>query len=496
MPDSPPKNIDFPPGIRAGDVIANRYRLDEVVGRGGMGVVVAARHLELDERVAVKFMSPDALSDPEAIARFDREVKAAARIKSEYVARVYDAGKLGDGRRFMVLEFLEGEDLSARVLRDGPLQPEQAVRFVLQACAALVEAHGLGIIHRDLKPANLRVVHRTDGSEIVKLLDFGIMKRMPGSRSETDVHETQPGTIVGTPYYTSPEQLRGSAHVDARSDVWSLGATMFELLTGAPPFGGKTYPQVIANVLEATPDALGALRPGLSEELQRVVMRCLEKQPEARYDSIPELARDLADTIELDAELRALLERMLRQQQSSPVNTPIQQELATGSPGTASTPAFAVVADRRRARPADPISRPGTKEYRPPASTRRRLLLTGTAALFTAMLVIAIGMPWLPQFSRRVAASAPAASDPMPPDLGAFTPPRALADNPVTSPSPSASTATAPTIVKPPQKRAPRSGTIASASTSTRTSVPATPASTNPPPSTPYDKNPLLARPR
>jgi eukaryotic-like serine/threonine-protein kinase len=497
VPDSPSKTIDFPPGIQAGDVIANRYRLDEVVGRGGMGVVVAARHLELDERVAVKFMSPDALSDTEAIARFDREVKAAARIKSEYVARVYDAGKLGDGRRFMVLEYLEGEDLSARVQRDGPLEPEQAIRFLLQACSALLEAHGLGIIHRDLKPANLRVVRRTDGSEIVKVLDFGIMKRMPGSRTETDAHETQPGTIVGTPYYTSPEQLRGSTHVDARSDVWSMGATLFELLTGSPPFGGKTYPQIIANVLEATPNSLRALRPGLSEDLENIAMKCLEKQPEARYGSLIELAKDLADTIELDAELKALLERMLRQQQSSPINTPVGQLLSAGTPNATSTPAFAVVAEQRHPRPADSIRRPSTNAYQLPDNTRRRLLLTGSATLVTAILVIALGMPWLPQFKGTVSAAAPTASESPALETRALTEPLEPPQAPKSAPpSTFEQTPTSAVNEKTPPRRNPRSGIVGSPSASTRISVPPTSASANTPPTTPRPRNPLLVRPR
>jgi len=494
------RNTDFPPGIRAGDVIANRYRLDAVVGRGGMGVVVAARHLELDERVAVKFMSPDALSDPEAIARFDREVKAAARIKSEYVARVYDAGKLGDGRRFMVLEYLEGEDLAARVRREGALPPEQAIRFLLQACSALLEAHGLGIIHRDLKPANLMVVVRTDGTEIVKLLDFGIVKRMPGSRSETDAHETQPGTIVGTPYYTSPEQLRGSTHVDTRSDIWSMGATLFELLTGAPPFGGRTYPQVIANVLESTPNALREVRPELSDQLQRVVKRCLEKQPEDRYESTVELARDLAESIDLDAELRGLVERMLRQQVSSPINTPVGHQQPQGALNNLATPLFAVVADRRRARPVDSIRHadsPGTNQYHPLTQTRRRLLLTGTSALLSAILVVAFGLQWLPQFPHQAPASPHVPSEALvqdPPSTEAPTSPDSTAA--VSLPWPSTSAVTSSTNEKPTVKRPYRSGTITSATASTRTSDPTAPASASPPAPTPRPKNPLLVRPR
>jgi serine/threonine-protein kinase len=358
-----------------------------------MGVVVAARHLELDERVAVKFMAPDALSDPAAITRFEREVRTAARLRSEYVARVYDAGRLPDGWRYMVLEYLPGEDLSARVLRSGPLEPAQAVRFILQACSALADAHELGIVHRDIKPANLRVVRQSDGSEIVKVLDFGIVKRMPGPQSDTDAQATQPGTIVGTPLYTSPEQLRGSTEVDHRADVWSLGASLFELLTGVPPFGGTTYPQVIANVLEASPKSLGALRPDLPETVEPIILRCLEKQPSARFGSVLEFARALADTIDIDPELNALLLRMERQHASRARN-PRPTADVTPSAGMARLGGDARLAHRASPAQSGPLVIVGPAG----GEVRKRLLLTSASAAVACLVIVLVGLPWLPHF--------------------------------------------------------------------------------------------------
>jgi eukaryotic-like serine/threonine-protein kinase len=500
--DSSPKSNDLPPGIRAGDIVANRYRLEEVVGRGGMGVVVAARHLELDERVAVKFMSPDALSDPEAIARFDREVKASARIRSEYVARVYDAGKLPDGRRYMVSEYLEGEDLSVRVHRGGPLQPEQAIRFLLQACSAVLEAHGLGIVHRDLKPANLRVVRRADGTEVIKVLDFGVMKRMPGTHGESETHETQPGTIVGTPLYTSPEQLRGSTTVDARSDVWSLGATLFELLAGEPPFSGKTYPQVIANVLEAPPHSLRAMRPEISEILEGVVLRCLEKRPDARYASIIDLAQALAETIDLDSEQKGLLERMLRQHRSPALGTPIDLDRRSEPTRDPPTPGFAVVGGHHLSKAPPSDRKIGTNGYRFGPRAGHRLLLLTIAALLTALAVVAMGLPLLPRFNPKVAEPGPTSAwqpqreTPAPPVLATIPDPKSSLPASISSSSLSAS----PTAGTPPSKslprRQPRPIDSTHSAAPTRNSDPAAQLPAPDAAPTARQRNPLLVRPR
>src|SRR6478609_3536801 len=229
--------------IAPGTVLAGKYRIQSVLGSGGMGTVVAAHHLQLDEKVAIKVLQPAMLENAEATARFAREARAAVRIKSEYVARVSDVGYLESGAPFMVMEYLEGEDL-ADMLTRGKLPAEQAVEFVLQACEALAEAHALGIIHRDIKPANLYCVRRTDGLLAIKLLDFGISR----ATSSSDLALTSSGVMMGTPHYMAPEQMIAAKNADGRSDIWSLGAVLFELLVGEPPFNAETFAELVIQV--------------------------------------------------------------------------------------------------------------------------------------------------------------------------------------------------------------------------------------------------------
>lgn len=495
---SSPRAIELPPGIRAGSIVANRYRIEEVIGRGGMGVVLAARHLELDERVAVKFMSTEAVSDPEAVARFDREVRAAARLRSEYVARVYDAGRLADGERYMVLEYLEGQDLSERVQRGGPLQIECAIRFLLQACSAVLEAHVLGIIHRDLKPANLRVVRRADGSEIVKVLDFGVMKRVSLEPSDTLTQETQPGTVIGTPFYSSPEQLRGKGDVDTRTDVWSLGVTLFELLTGQPPFSGKTYAQVIANVLEAPTPSLRSLRPEVGAALEQAVCCCLAKNPSDRFPSVVELAQALAATVDLDSEQSSLLERMVRLQKSpSPSSPNAAEPPRKSSPFPEEpTPGFAVVASSRPSRPVASTPQIAAKTPWARSETRRRYWTLTVSAIATASVVVLVGLPWLPRFdSRRVDTLASAKADSLPAPTPSMHQPRSHDEASTTMPVAVPNEVSIRT--QPQTRRPPRVLERVTNSASTRTSAPhPTPSATASAAPTTSRRNPLLVRPR
>ena len=277
-------------GVRIGDVLAGKYRVERVIGRGGMGVVVAARHLQLDERVAIKFLLPSALANEEAVARFDREARAAVKIKSEHVARVIDVGRLETGAPYMVMEHLDGGDLDAWVRERGPMPVEQAVEFVIQACEAIAEAHALGIVHRDLKPANLFCVRRADGLLAIKVLDFGISKMDAGGAGR----QTSTGAIFGTPAYMSPEQMRSSRSVDARADVWSLGVILFELVSGRVPFEGDGFAAMVLLAATGDPLPLRALRPEVPEGFERVVNRCLMKAPEQRFADVADLAFALA----------------------------------------------------------------------------------------------------------------------------------------------------------------------------------------------------------
>jgi len=279
--------------VREGDVLAGKYRVERVLGVGGMGVVVAATHLQLDQRVALKFLLPRAMESGEVVARFAREARAAAKIQSEHVARVIDVGTMPEtGSPFMVMEYLEGADLADTLRQTGPLPIERAVGYVLEACEALAEAHAAGIVHRDLKPANLFLAKRPGRGEIVKVLDFGISKMT--SATTNDAALTKTATLMGSPLYMSPEQLMSAKHVDARSDIWAIGVILHELLSGSPPFTGETVPQIVTSILHVPHAPLTTLRADAPRGLEDVVTRCLAKDPSARFASVADLAAALA----------------------------------------------------------------------------------------------------------------------------------------------------------------------------------------------------------
>lgn len=277
--------------VRLGDVLAGKYRVESVLGSGGMGVVVAAVHVELNQRVALKFLLPHALESGEAASRFLREARAAVKIDSEHVARVLDVGRLENGAPYMVMEYLEGTDLSLHP-RGAELAIEEAIDFVLQACAAMAVAHAAGIIHRDLKPANLFVTKRPDGSNLLKVLDFGISKM---SVLEASAILTNSQAIMGSPLYMSPEQGQSARNVDARTDIWSLGVILYELLTGDAPFPGESLGEVLSAVITLTPKSIRAVRPEVPEALERAVFRALEKPVERRFQNIGELSAALVE---------------------------------------------------------------------------------------------------------------------------------------------------------------------------------------------------------
>lgn len=277
--------------IGEGQLLAGKYRVERVLGQGGMGVVLAARHIHLEERVAIKLMLAEAAFNGEAVARFVREARAAARLESAHVAKVSDVGTLEDGRPYMVMEYLDGADLSQVLAGSGPLPVQDAVDYLLQASEAIAEAHSLGIVHRDLKPANLFLTRRRDRTPHVKVLDFGISKVAATPGSENSM--TRTSAMMGSPLYMSPEQMTSVRDVDARSDIWALGIILFELLTGSPPFIGDTLPQVCGLVIQTEAPLASSRRPDLAPELDEVIKRCLAKQPSERFQSIAELAQAL-----------------------------------------------------------------------------------------------------------------------------------------------------------------------------------------------------------
>jgi serine/threonine protein kinase len=290
QPLSDPVRFEPVPGA----VVDGKYRVERVIGAGGMGLVVSAVHLGLEQDVAIKFLLPEAMRNKVAVERFLREAKVAAKVRSEHVARVHDVGTLDGGVPYIVMEHLEGSDLGKLIARDGALRLDEACEIALQACEALAEVHAAGIVHRDLKPSNLFVTRRADGSPAVKLLDFGISKLTFGADDAgVDPALTQTATIMGSPSYMSPEQLKSTKEVDQRADVWSLGAVLYEALTGKPAFRGETLPQVCAMIVSEPPAPPSSVRPGIPPELERIVLRCLEKNPDRRAQLV-ELARTLA----------------------------------------------------------------------------------------------------------------------------------------------------------------------------------------------------------
>jgi serine/threonine-protein kinase len=334
-----------------GTLLAGKYRVLRVLGQGGMAVVVAAKHLQLRETVAVKLLHPHVLANPRSADRFLREARVTMRLRGEHVARIYDVGALEDGTPFVVMECLEGADLGALLRERGRFTAGEAVDCVLQACEAVAEAHALGVVHRDLKPANLFLTTRIDGSPCVKVLDFGISKTVvehpdeePASsaqlprrvggfsgpfeetappsmpahppevamastlesgdrasrilgRGETSAYSaTAPATItlthafLGSPKYAAPEQLLCARDVDARVDVWALGVILHELVNGVPPFQGTTLEEISEAIVHGEPAPFVVKDPA---RLEALLAACLAKDRADRYASISALAEAL-----------------------------------------------------------------------------------------------------------------------------------------------------------------------------------------------------------
>jgi serine/threonine-protein kinase len=275
--------------VGPGEILDGKYRVDRVLGAGGMGVVVAATHVQLNTQVALKFLLPDVLSDAQIVERFVREARSAVQIQSEHVARVTDVSTLPNGAPYMVMEYLEGQDLAETLAKSGPLVVARAVGYLLQACEAIAEAHSLGIVHRDLKPANLFLVQRNRREPIVKVLDFGISK----SNDQASLNLTKTASLMGSPYYMSPEQMRSARDVDARSDIWAIGVILFELLSGTPPFQGGTITELVVAVTQGKVPSVCDLRPELPAGIAEVIARCLRREPQDRYADVGELAKAL-----------------------------------------------------------------------------------------------------------------------------------------------------------------------------------------------------------
>lgn len=274
--------------VNPGDVLKGRWVIERVIGTGGMGTVVAARHKGLGHEAAIKILVS---SEPEARERFEREARAMATLSSKYTVRVHDVDLDGD-MPFMVMDYLEGADLAHLAERGAP-SIEEACLWMEQACEALEEAHALGIVHRDIKPQNLFLAKDPDGTSSIRVLDFGIARRTSGDGVDMATL-TQAGAVVGTLAYMAPEQIRSSKNVDARTDIWSVGACLYRILAGVRPFDAKNHLQIVEGILFEEPPPLSSRRPDVPPAVEAVVMKCLRKLPEERYQSAKELRQALS----------------------------------------------------------------------------------------------------------------------------------------------------------------------------------------------------------
>ena len=286
----------LPEHIQQGAIIGQRFRVDSVIAEGGMGVVYKGWHLVLEHPIAIKVMRAEFASDPEAVTRFLNEARASAQLHGIHMPHVLDMGRIENGPPFMILEYLEGQDLRAVLSRNGPVPLSRAVSYILQACEAVSEVHAHDIVHRDLKPENLFITPAPNGTEILKVIDFGISKRLDSSDRSITIENQS----LGSPQYMAPEQMATPNKVDWRADIWSLGVVLFELLTKSVPFPGDTLHVICVKVMCDEPVSLSSLRPDLPSEIERIVARCLCKEPEDRFSSTRELADALAPFAECE----------------------------------------------------------------------------------------------------------------------------------------------------------------------------------------------------
>jgi serine/threonine protein kinase len=307
----------------SGAILAGRYRLEEVVGYGGMGSVWRATHTGLGEQVAVKLVSANFVRSKEALRRFDTEAKSAAKLRSRHVPHVFDNGVLEDGTPFLVMELLHGESLAARLSRLGPIPLPETVSILEQCCRALSRAHSLGIVHRDIKPENVYLAQSVDDEGyIVKVLDFGIAK-VASSLTDDGRTSTRTGTLLGTPLYMSPEQARGLRSIDFRTDLYSLGLVAYTMLTGGLPFSGETLGDLLLQICAEPLPQLRAAAPALPPTMETWFQKACARQPEDRYPT----AQALVEALRVAAGISSA-----RPSDSVTGRTPLQEHPSTAEP--------------------------------------------------------------------------------------------------------------------------------------------------------------------
>ena len=375
-----------------GDILAGKYRVDRILGIGGMGMVVAATHLELDQAVALKFMLGELASSPNLLDRFLREARAVAKLRGEHVCRIFDVGRLDNGSPYIVMELLQGEDFAAVLSREGKLEPHIAVTYMLQAIEGVAEAHAEGIVHRDLKPGNLFITTDRDGTPLVKVMDFGISK-------SSSAPATRTGDVMGSPGYMAPEQMSNAKATDVRTDVWALGVILYQALSSQMPWTGDSLPALCMSVISDPPPPLSETFPlGLRD----AVMRCLAKEKAGRWANVGELAKALAPFGDGDAAATATrITKIINVQPTAqPTATPAQGVSIV--PSTLAPEAATVAAKPQRPEvtpvPVRPISTMSSSAaeiklpVEPPRTSKAPLILGGAIILVGGGLALALGL--------------------------------------------------------------------------------------------------------
>ena len=456
----------LPEGMpRPGDTIDGKYSIVGVIGAGGMGVVYEAEHLRLKQRCAIKMLSPEMLREGDVVRRVEREARASALLKSAHVTRVTDVATTPDGVPYIVMELMTGQDLDATLSARGALPFGEAVDYVLQACAAVAEAHVAGIIHRDLKPGNLFLAQQDDGV-LVKVLDFGISKML----LEEDSKLTSAGMTMGTALYMSPEQLRSAAAVDARSDIGSLGIILYELVCGTPPFVGSTTQIAAAIVSDDAPEI--TLRCPIPPDLAAAIHRTLRRKPDERFGDVAELAAALAPFAPVGS-VGAKVAAQISRRSISNRQLPVAPSSAPGFPGLVDAEARTIARDVSTG-VSHVVNNTASNVV---ASRRRRLALLAVVVAGASLVVVAaLVLRRSPPLPAATASATTAASEPS----AVVTPLAQVETQAVSSAEPAAATdagateerAAKPTTASPSQRPARPALTAAAPPTPKSTATP------------------------
>jgi serine/threonine-protein kinase len=394
-----------------GNVLADKYRIEGLLKRGGMGAVYRGTHLMLQKTVAIKLIKPELVTSEDTIRRFHREARAASQLDHPNIVTVYDLGQAEDGTLYIAMELVPGTSLKELVKKEGPLQPERALRLAKSIASALALAHRNQIIHRDLKPQNIMVSEDSEGREQPKLLDFGIAKTFESEGPAL----TSTGLVLGTPHYMSPEQAKGTA-VDNRSDLYALGIILYEMLVGKVPFDDKSIPAILVKHLNEMPRPLSQLRPGLDPALEAIVLRCLEKEPANRYQSAEGLSEALSAA-----------ESVLGAASGEPHLPPIPVKAPAELPRTmagAKPTTQGVSAPDRRTQPTVRVAEPPTTRAVSRSRNKGLAIAVGVAVLLLLAIAVVAGLRGIASFfdGESKTATPSAQSEQVPPGTPAVAP--------------------------------------------------------------------------